>query len=801
MVCENPDGKPFECLKYSFTGTYTPLLSYSSYKGGYVTDSYDGPVCKIDSVEDEVIKASSVKNTTGINCNDKTKYCYGYYEPPEDVDYDPSKMPKIGELDPRVGQKTCVLFENKSGIIGNITNIQQASTLKNYKGDLYTRTTFGPYLPGIGYVKTQTANNEVDTKVLRYPKDGDIIKEPTIVIKAIELSVEGKEVLRLSGVYYTNVSDINKNDKIRGYNEEVGLIDINEFNRKDIFPNNATKVGNSNIQGSKKLLIGSYQDSCLVGIWYKYQANGLGSKGAIGICVAFRRLFDSTFKTEYIGIDEGNLITTKPISSLWIGNECPRGEFINQLEVASIDLVSTKFKLPKETVRMLIVTFAGGPALGASILMLLAALAFSGPAAPVILGILAIIIGAIGGILLLLNELGVSFMEVTTIPTGQGFKGVTMYRSINYNIPRGLYNKWLPSIEPLRCCQLLSDQQYEPDSIEDYVCRNNLEYVVQNSFPNAYPNGLCREVLQEHCNNKDNIDEDLCKMACGMSGEYIINCDSGIQGYCNQDYFKAKAKDKTMKPKIMGWYKDQVCNCMYKQSSPDAYKSLKEEGMTNYVDSFKNFLTKKMDTSKQDKVLPNFREECSVGVCSRSPYKLFDQKRKLNMVGCNSIEQCFSSGYQIPATTDNDTRIDCNRFLNTDTCISPLEAKFTVINDISKSECKTLVQGSTVDDIRFEPQQCEVSKTFYPSLLTDDLRKEAAKLCITRKNKDTGEDERVLKLTRRVTVPGYPGNDPNMCPPFKKNYKGEYRKDSRGNNLRIEMEKWVECPEVITKYK
>ena len=112
-------------------------------------------------------------------------------------------------------------------------------------------------------------------------------------------------------------------------------------------------------------------------------------------------------------------------------------------------------------------------------------------------------------------------MEVTTIPTGQGFKGVTMYRSINYNIPRGLYNKWLPSIEPLRCCQLLSDQQYEPDSIEDYVCRNNLEYVVQNSFPNAYPNGLCREVLQEHCNNKDNIDEDLCKMACGMSGELL----------------------------------------------------------------------------------------------------------------------------------------------------------------------------------------------------------------------------------------------------------------------------------------
>jgi hypothetical protein len=48
MLCENPDGKPFECLKYSFTGTYTPMLSYFSNKGGYVADSYDGPVCKID---------------------------------------------------------------------------------------------------------------------------------------------------------------------------------------------------------------------------------------------------------------------------------------------------------------------------------------------------------------------------------------------------------------------------------------------------------------------------------------------------------------------------------------------------------------------------------------------------------------------------------------------------------------------------------------------------------------------------------------------------------------------------------
>lgn len=796
MVCENPDGKPFECLKYSFTGTYTPLLSYSSYKGGYITDSYDGPICKIDSIEDDVIKASSVKNTSANDCNDKIKYCYGYYEPPEDVDYDPSKMPKIGELDPRVGQKTCILFENKSGIIGNITNFQQASMLKNYKGDLYTKTTFGPEIPLVGYAKTIPDNKEMPNVLNRFPKDGDIIKEPTIVIKAIEVSTEGKEILRLTGVYYTNVSDINKNDKIRGYNEEVGLIDINEFNRKDIFPNASTKIGNTDIEGSKKLLIGSYQDSCLVGVWYKYQANGLGSKSIIGICVAFRRLFDTTFKTEYVGIDEGILITTKPISSFWIGNECSKGEFINQIEVASLDIRTTKFKMSKEQVNAFIAAFGAGLLfIGAPGLAALTAI--FGPAIMTV----AWIIGAILGVLALINALGLPFMEVSTYPTGQGFKGVIMYRSINYNIPKGLYNKWLPSIEPLRCCQLLSDQQYEPDSIEDYVCRNNLEYVVQNSFPNAYPNGLCREVLQEHCNNKDNIDGELCKSACGLSGEYIINCDAGIQGYCNQDYFKAKAKDKTMKPKIMSWYKDPVCNCMYKQSSPDAYKSLKEEGMTNYVDSFKNFLTKKMDSNKQDKVLSNFREECSVGVCARSPYKLFEQKHKLNTVGCNNIEQCFASGYQIPATTDNDTRIECNRFLNSDNCVSPLEAKFTVINDISKSDCKTLVQGSTVDDIRFEPQQCEVSKTFYPSLLTDELRREAAKMCITRKNKDTGEEERVLKLTRRVTVPGYPGNDPNMCPPFKKNYKGEIKKDSRGNNVRIEMEKWVECPEVTMKYK
>jgi len=798
MLCENPDGKPFECLKYSFTGTYTSMLSYFSNKGGYVTDSYDGPVCKIDSMEDEEIKASSVKNTLGINCNDKTKYCYGYYEVEEGVTYDPSKMPKIGELDPRITSKSCILFENKSGIIGNITNLQRASVLKGYKGNIYSKTTFGPDLPVIGYVKTETGNQELPNQINRYPKDSDIIKDPTTVIKALEVSIDGKEIIRLTGLYYTNVIELNKNDKLKGYNEEVGLIDINEFNRKDIFPNPATKIGNSNIEGNKKLLIGSYQDSCLVGIWYKYQDNGLGSNSIIGICTSYRRFFDNTFKTEYIGIDEGNIINVKPVSGNWIGAECNNGEFINQIEVASSDAKFSKVKLSKEHVNALLGALAATSAVAMYSATLV--LSWAGPLIPVLQS-LFVILFAIIGIIAILNQLGIPFIEVTITPSGYGFKGVTMYRSINYNLPGRLYNKWIPSVDKLRCCQLLSDQQYEPDSIEEYVCKNQLDYIVKNSFPNAYPNAKCRSVLTEHCNKLENIDGELCRTACGMSGEYIINCDDGINKYCDQDSFKAKAKDKNLYPKIMDWYKDDVCKCKFNESSPDTYKNLTEQGMTNYVDSFKNYLDIKMDPNQKDKVLSNFREECSVGVCAKTPYKMFEQKKELNVKGCNNVEQCFSSGYQIPSTTDNDTRIDCNRYLNTDKCISPLEAKFTVINDITKSECKNLVKGSSIEDIRFEPQECKLSKSYYPPIITDEQRKDAAKLCVTRRNPATNKLEKMLKVTRRVEVPSYPANDPDMCPPYKRNWKGEIRKDSNGNNVREEIEKWIPCPVPILKNK
>jgi hypothetical protein len=59
----------------------------------------------------------------------------------------------------------------------------------------------------------------------------------------------------------------------------------------------------------------------------------------------------------------------------------------------------------------------------------------------------------------------------------------------------------------------------------------------------------------------------------------------------------------------------------------------------------------------------------------------------------------------------------------------------------------------------------------------------------------------MLKLTRRLEVPSYPSNDPNMCPPYKRNYKGEIRKDSNGNNIREELEKWIPCPVPILKNK
>ena len=157
-----------------------------------------------------------------------------------------------------------------------------------------------------------------------------------------------------------------------------------------------------------------------------------------------------------------------------------------------------------------------------------------------------------------------------------------------------------------------------------------------------------------------------------------------------------------------------------------------------------------MDSSKKNKVLDNFRTECSLGACAQSPYKFYEQKLRLNETPCNSIEKCLGDGYQIPSTTDNDSSIECNRNINTGDCYSldgnKVQPIVSVITDSSKTECKNLVEGPTIDDIKIKPQECELSRKPYPLLITEAQRIEAAKLCVNRTDPVTNRSKKNVKI-------------------------------------------------------
>jgi hypothetical protein len=831
LCSDDTVGRPFDCLNYSYTGAYNSIITYTSYSGAYMTGSYKGPTCFPQNCTDTNILNCPVymcENSTTCSsnpstfCKDRSKYC------------DDSNMDTLME---NLDNKNCTLLKNRNFLVGDIKDIGNAYALRtggrtNYKVkiDYLYSSVLGTYLG------SKTTYSEMFNQTRQFPETPFLYQNPNTVIKALEIKSESGKILRLSGVYYCEAKNITKPTELRAYNEEFSpnFRDIAEDKRKDIYgKQSGSKIGRSSIDGQltdgiTQLIKGSFADSCLVGISYRYaNANSVGISPVTGIMCAFKRFYKLDSPIEYIGFEEtgGNVVKVgyKPFGN-YVGTEVGNGEFISQIEVCSSDFLDTQLSIGAW--KILKIMFADNPVLGAQ------AIGLYGAALAVITAMLPILTPILIWILVPLSIAAAfdSGVRITTeiIGGSVGLKGFSRVVSVRYNINDRLYDNWLKKVTPLHCCQLVSEEQYEKDNIEAYYCNDVLQFQVKNDFPNAYPNQSCVNVLKGHCNTYSStgyhIEEEVCKMACGITKEgYVVDCDTGINDYCTSDEFKEVENGKTYYG-IMKRYKDDICGCAFNEIPEGTNTFDKSFGtgvLNSYVSSFELLLNKNLKIADQSSppkqlrpiILRNgkIRKECTLGSCAQTSYKYNSMKQTIDKNLCSDQEQCFGFGYQIPLTIDNDTNIDCQRTINPPySCVidestkNQINPKITMIPNPDNFEyCKTIIDNPP-EKITSTPTPCKVSQTDWtPSVKTTEQQKRVQSQCVLRKDKD-GVTKKMLKQKRRIISPSIPLNDPSLCPPIEYDSKGNivYTKDQSGELVpkRINMDRWISCPKTIERF-
>jgi hypothetical protein len=476
-------------------------------------------------------------------------------------------------------------------------------------------------------------------------------------------------------------------------------------------------------------LNGSFQDSALCGIWCKYLPKYTFSditEPMVGLCVAYRRFFDKIMNTEYIYYEGGTLTKNAyPPNSSWFGSECERGEFVSQLTFYYTDFDTKSIeKNPK-----------------------------------------------LFGIPLSLSGLGMTIES--NVLDGFGLKGIGKYRSLNYNVKDGLY-KWISEVDNLRCCQLLSDKQYNDDTVEKHVCRENRDLKVNNNFPNSFPNDQCKMLLGKWCGESYideykqdvyNIEDDLCKKACNISD---INCDIGIKKYC-------------LRPELLGggtgtnydigkFVKGEICGCLTSQN----FKT--NDVLSSLPLSFKTLLNQKLLIKSGINL---DKQECILPYCSQSPYKLLSMKKNLEKEPCNKKELCFGNGYAIPEYGDRDnTKVSC---------IEPLTPKITIIPDPFTDSCKNLITNELVMP-KYKPADCVYGGKWYP----EDPYSAKCEM-----HTEDGVEKLMLRSYRQLdkpSIPNFPEGEFNpACPPKcgENNPNCDY--PLKSDDDREPVEKWETC--------
>jgi hypothetical protein len=368
---------------------------------------------------------------------------------------------------------------------------------------------------------------------------------------------------------------------------------------------------------------------------------------------------------------------------------------------------------------------------------------------------------------------------------GFGLKGIGKYRSLNYNVKDGLY-KWISEVDKLSCCQLLSDKQYNDDTVEKHVCRENLNLKVNNNFPNAFPNDQCKVLLGNWCGSSYideykeeiyNIEDDLCKKACNISD---IDCDRGIKKYCLRPEMLAGGTG--INYDLGKFTKTEICGCLTSQN----YKN--NNILTSFPLSFKTLLNDKL-LNKGGINLD--RQECILPYCSQSPYKLLSMKKNLEKEPCNKKELCFGNGYSIASYADrNNSELSCITYENDEEkCIEPLTPKITVIPDPFTDSCKNLITNELVMP-KYKPAECVYGDKWYP----EDPWSATCEMHI---DPEDGVEKLMLRSYRQLekpSIPDVPEGEPNpQCPP--KCGEGNYRCDYplKTPDEREPVEKWEPC--------
>ena len=757
FTCEGDavsSGHPLDCLKYSYSGAFNTTTSYYSYTGDYSTNSYSGKICKSDSNNPE--------------CINQTNWCKG-------------------DTDPRLQRKECILFEKTSVLIGDVRKTSQFDNVSKGKSYIDVKTFFGPYLgiigPYFGYIDGKSGDMDAPNEIKSFPPDNVIGENPTTLITAIEVSSFDKLIKRIMGVYYCKVENLIKQSEWNAYNEDYGLIDLTTYQTKPIYSEvgpSKKYVGDGSQFGRQFLLRGSFQDSAICGVYYNIKNNrNVGRTVLNGICFAFRRFYDLNSPTEYIGVLDGEQRTfTEAQLNNWSSfTEARRGEFISQIEFAYTNIEPVDRKISAAILRDALTTAKPEAIaiIGAAYLVIL-------PLAPILLPIIGFAIAT-----------GMDLITVRVQPEDIGVKGITQVRMINYNLKNRLYS-WIEQTNNLQCCNLLSDQQYDAESIESYVCRANKNFTVKNDFPNSYPNDNCRiNILEPYCNSKTlnqdgelNIAGDLCGAVCALNN---TNCDTGIKTYCNSGEFIEKDASGIERGEIMKKLKDPICGCMF-DDEPSNF-------LLSFSSSVDDFINKKIFPNFKDQLSKPFRKECTLASCKKSNYKLFDMKKALVDKKCTETELCFGNGFQIPFTSDNNTKVDCKRYMGGKfNCITKpedggLQPNITVITDPLKQSCKNIMDKQP-DTFKFEPAECELTESWQPRSITEEDKENIVKsgLCYKKPN-----GVWKYKATKKIKINSTPSGDPNLCPPFERDIDGNIVTDPEtGAPLRVTTEIERICP-------
>jgi hypothetical protein len=625
---------------------------------------------------------------------------------------------------------------------GKITRIREEDILKTgiSQGEVFIHK--GPPTP-FGYLGgTDRKIIDLKNKKGSYPLNEDIKETLNTLILGVEIIPDDVFIGRISGIYYCGSDKITKTASWKGYNEGSGKIDLFEYYRQDIHNDGSDYKGNRNSNGKKTILRGSFGDSVVCGIWYKKMINSdsrnplsdiqNGNPPAIGLCIAFRRFFDITSPAEYLYFERSSLTKSRQRpNSDWLGSECKPGEFISQIEFYYTDF-------DKNSVE--------------------------GKAAVA----------------------GIQLFDLVAYSLGVGFKGFGMYRSVDYNVPDGLY-KWINDVDSFRCCQLLSSNQYDDDTVEKYVCRENLNRKVTNDFPNSYPNDVCKRVLEGWCNTSYiddkkeenyNIEDELCSKACNIDD---ISCDKGIKDYCLSPKFLSGGTGA--KYDMSKYMKDPICGCMYSKVARN------NELLSNLPLSFSTVLDQKL-LSKAGLQGP-IREECTLPFCAQSPFKFLSMKKNKAKTPCSEKESCFGNGYVVPTFEKGNTSITCLQFANSDNCIMPIEPNITVVPDPFTSKCKGLLKNEIAMP-KFEPTECIYGTKWYPE---DQYNAR----CEMHVDPEDGQEKLMLRTYLQLLTPSIPNLPPGpnnpLCPPKVPDYSN-VGPDSEPSitDKRQKVEEWIPCP-------